>query len=372
MASENSIVPLWPPLLLKSLYVQHFKNYEALQLQFTENVVGITGKNGIGKTNLLDAIHYLCMTRSAFHTNEQYSIQHGHQHFVLHGEFERNGEVFPTGCQFEKGKRKLMKMGKVAYEKVSDHIGQFPCVMLSPDDAALIREGSEVRRKFFDGLICQTDAVYLQHLLRYNQALRQRNYLLKQFADRPLDADLLEPYTQILLQLAEQIAVTRQTFTKAIVPIFEDLYQKISGSQEAMEIRYTTKVDADFETTFRQALPQDRILQRTTQGIHQDRYAFYMEGNLLKRFGSQGQQKSFLIALNLAKAHLIAEQTQRPPILLLDDIFDKLDEERIARLLSVLAHESDSQIFLTDARPERSEQLLRVVGKPFQLLHLPL
>jgi len=361
-----------PSFALKSLYLLNFKNYEETSFRFGTGIQSLTGRNGIGKTNLLDAIHYLCMTRSAFHTNEHYNILQGKQHFILRGEFEYNGNTLALGCQYEKGKRKIFKLDKVEYERMSEHIGKFPCVMLIPDDSALIREGSEVRRKFFDNLICQTDSNYLQNLLRYNQALKQRNYLLKKFGDRTLreDKELLEPYTHILLSLSKSIAQKREQYAAALLPIFETLYQKISGKREKMEIRYSTKVDEGFEQFFRAAYPQDLALQRTTQGIHQDRYTFHMGGQPLKRFGSQGQQKSFLIALKLAKAQLIMQQTNISPVLLLDDIFDKLDETRISNLLEVLGSENRSQIFLTDARPERSEMLLKEVGVQHQIFSL--
>lgn len=357
---------------LKSLYLLNFKNYEDASFNFEEGVQSLTGRNGIGKTNLLDAIHYLCMTRSAFHSNEQYNILQGQQSFVLRGEFSYKEETIAIGCQYEKGKRKIVKRDKVEYERMSEHIGKFPCVMLAPDDSALIREGSEVRRKFFDSLICQTDHSYLNDLIRYNQALKQRNYLLKQFGEKQIRADkeLLEPYTHILLSLSQSIAQKRRQYTLDLLPFFESLYQKISGNREAMEIRYATKVDEDFESHFRDAYPQDLVLHRTTQGIHQDRYTFHMGGQLLKRFGSQGQQKSFLIALKLAKAKLITQFTETHPILLLDDIFDKLDETRISKLLEVLGEENHSQIFLTDARPERSEKLLSEVGIAHKIFNL--
>lgn len=348
-------------LFLKKIQLINFKNYQEKYFSFGEAAQGFTGRNGVGKTNLLDAIHYLCMTKSAFHGVEQYNISEGASHFVLGGDFLRKGELLQVGCRYEKGKRKIFKLNQKAYPKISQHLGVCPCVLFSPQDSNLIYEGNETRRRFFDKLICQTNPAYLRQLLDYKKTLQQRNFLLKQFqgSTSATDLALLHPYDHRLIAHSKHIAKERTHYAEALCPLFESFYQILSGAREAVRIGYQTKVTADFETTFSEARPQDIALQRTTQGIHHDRYIFYMDEKPLKRFASQGQQKSFLVALKLAKARLIGKHTQIYPILLLDDIFDKLDEERIGRLLKLIKTESRSHIFFTDAHPEQSKKRLQ-------------
>lgn len=346
---------------ISRLRLHHFRNHEKLDWSFVPKFNALLGPNGCGKTNVLDAIHTLCLTKGAGPLLEAENVRHGADFYLIMGEInESSGQLRKVKCQYQPPK-KVFACDEVAYTKVSEHVGQFPCVAVWPGDTDLINGGSEGRRRFFDHAVAQMDKAYLQSLLQYNQLLRQRNKLLKQAAERNrLDHRLLETYDAPLLPLASGIAQTRQSMAEAVRAEFEPLYQQLSGRAELMEIQYISQaLEADFAELFRQALPKDQILQRTTVGVHKDDYQFLMNDTPLKKFGSQGQQKTFLLALKLAQYLVVRQQSRNCPILLLDDVFDKLDDGRIAQLFDLIRQPQFGQIFLSDARPERTKTLLR-------------
>ncbi|RED98870.1 DNA replication/repair protein RecF [Marinoscillum furvescens] len=343
---------------LNSLKLTYFKNYDALEANFSSGINCLVGKNGMGKTNLLDALHYLSMTRSALNTVDGQNIQHGESFFAINSVFEVADQELRINCYFEQGKKKVLKVNGKEVDKLSDHIGRLPSVLITPDDTEIIKEGSEVRRKFFDSVIAQHDRSYLEALIQMQRLLKQRNSFLKQNDGKlNINRQLLDVYDEGLLPLFQQIAKRRQAFIEEFTPYFIKNYAQIFEGKETPSIRYRSDVvSEDFELQFKEVFQKDILLQRTTKGAHRDDYVFALNDRAVKKFGSQGQQKSFVIALKLAEYDYLKTLKGLSPLLLLDDIFDKLDDERIHRLVSLLTDEERfSQIFITDARKERSE-----------------
>jgi DNA replication and repair protein RecF len=352
--------PTMQQLYLEKLYLTDFKNYEDGSFGFSPDVNCIVGENGSGKTNLLDAIYFLALSKSAFHNQDALSIRNEADFFIVDGTFQKQQKAVQITCSLQRGARKILMSDKKQYERISEHIGRFPVVMMAPDDTDVVREGSEERRRFFDGILSQLNQHYLQDLLQYNRILSQRNSLLKSFYDRNyFDADLLETYDEPFVVLAQQIFVKRRDFLTQFLPLVQHYYAFLGEGREQMEIIYESEVlDAGFGAEFRRNRQRDLQAQRTTLGIHKDDFTFEMNGFALRKFGSQGQQKSFVIALRLAQFELLSQEKEVKPILLLDDIFDKLDDRRIQKLLEMINGEHFGQVFLTDARPERTAQLL--------------
>jgi DNA replication and repair protein RecF len=381
---------------IKQLSLTHFRNHEDTKSTFEENINCLVGKNGSGKTNLLDGIYYLCIGRGAFSYTDTQHLQHGKTFFSLKGIFEKEGRKNTVQCIVEKGKAKVIKLNTKAYPKISEHVGNFPCVLLAPNDTDLIRESSELRRNFFDTIISQIHKNYIQLLIKQKLILRQRNQLLKD-ADQQekfLKKDDLEIYDEQLLPIFKEIHRFRSEFIDKFMPIFSEIYATLAD--EEMKINYRSHLEGEekeeelneeiietdetkqaekkskrtkkeipsFESVFKANMLKDLILQRTEKGTHRDDYKFLLRKKTLKHYGSQGQQKSFVIALKLATFSIIYNQTQVKPILLLDDIFDKLDETRIENLLKLLSKSDFGQVFVTDARPERTRKLLDSFGRP--------
>ncbi|MEX0884598.1 MAG: DNA replication and repair protein RecF, partial [Cyclobacteriaceae bacterium] len=346
-------------MYLKNLALIQFKNYQHAKLAFSDEVNCFFGENGAGKTNLLDAIHYICLTKSAFNSVDLLQIKHDHHFFTLKAEVGVQGKSLNVNCVFEAGKKKRMEINGKWYGKLSDHIGLLPIVMIAPDDTVIITGGSEDRRKFFDNMMCQTDKTYLQQLIRYQHFLKQRNALLKHFAEgKGVDKKQLEPYNRELINLSRSIFISRDTFTKNFRPLFKSHYEALSGAKEKVSIQYKSDVQSpEFEREFTFSLEKDLQNKRTGKGIHKDDFLFDLEGHPLKKYGSQGQKKSYLISLKLAQFFIFKEIKQTKPVLLLDDIFDKLDESRIGHLMKSVSKKEFGQIFITDARPERSRKI---------------
>lgn len=345
---------------LKNIRLQQFKNYKKEEVHFSEEINCFVGINGSGKTNLLDAIHYLCLTKSALNPIDNLNIKHEQNFFTVFGDFDLNGKEIEIRCLFESGKKKqVLKNGK-AYDKMSEHIGLLPVVMIAPDDTSLIKDGSEERRKFFDNILCQLNRKYLENLIRYQHFLKQRNALIKQFAEKGRwNEELIEPYTREVIQLSKNIASTRHHFLEEYEPLLMEYYKIISGGQEKISIQYESQcLQEDFEAAFRSNAQKDYLLRRSTMGIHKDDFVFQISEYPIKKFGSQGQQKSFIIALKLAQFMVFFKHLNTKPILLLDDIFDKLDDSRIEKLMKLVAEHEFGQLFITDARPERSQGIL--------------
>jgi DNA replication and repair protein RecF len=342
-------------MILKRLKLHTFKNYPEAVIHFQPGVNCVVGKNGSGKTNLLDAIHYLALGKTALNITDAQAIRDGEGLFTVHGTFE---EDFVVACAFERGKGKTLKVNGEEEARISRHVGRLPVVLTTPDDADIIREGSETRRRFFDGAIAQLDADYLQWLIDYNRVLKQRNELLKQWEGRLQNPTLLDTYDATLVPLASKISQRRASFLEQFAESFRRNYANLHATNEEP----TILLEADaltnlFDKAFANSRHKDVMMQRTLLGAHRDQYEFRLNDRPVRKFGSQGQQKTFIIALKLAEYDLLRHETGKVPLLLLDDIFDKLDDERIGALVSVLSDgERFAQLFITDARRERSEQ----------------
>ncbi len=347
-------------MYLKNIRLLQFKNYLKAEVQFSPEINCFVGMNGSGKTNLLDAIHYLCLTKSALNGLDGLNIKHEENFFTIHGAFDLEGKEIDVKCVVETGKKKQILQNAKPIEKMSDHVGLLPVVMIAPDDTQLIKGGSEDRRRFFDTILCQLDRGYLERLMRYQHFLKQRNALIKQFADRGRwNQEFIEPYDRELISLSKDIAQLRKEFLETYNPMVEAYYGEISDKQEPVSIQYETAcLEGNFEDQFKKASQKDLILKRTNKGIHKDDYVFEIDGHPIKKFGSQGQQKSYVIALKLAQFQILYAKKLTKPILLLDDIFDKLDDNRIAKLMNLVATHQFGQLFITDARPERSKKIL--------------
>ncbi|MCF0062133.1 DNA replication and repair protein RecF [Dyadobacter chenwenxiniae] len=348
---------------LEKLHLTYFKSYEEKAFTFGQHVNCLVGENGSGKTNLLDAIYFLSLTKSAFHNQDALGIRHTADFFVLDGIFNNSEKHTQITCSMQRGQRKIFMADKKNYDRLSDHIGLFPLVLIAPNDTDLIREGSEERRRFFDGVLAQAAPGYLTDFLQYNKILSQRNGLLKLFAERNyVDEDLLETYNEPLIILSQRIHSHRSAFMNRFVPLFYKNYDFLSSGHEQVDVVYESEVASEnFPAEFRKNRARDLHAQRTGKGVHKDEYTFEIDGVTLKKFGSQGQQKSFLIALKLAQFELLKEEKEKTPILLLDDIFDKLDDRRIQKLIELIDTGFLGQVFITDARPERSQKILENV-----------
>jgi DNA replication and repair protein RecF len=343
-------------MYLENLRLINFKNYQDEFFDFTPEINCLVGDNGAGKTNLLDAIHYLSLTKSFLNNSDLLAIRHEEDFFSIIGTVVKEPHEFRVKCQLKKGDRKLVSLDGNVYERLSHHIGQFPIVLISPNDTDIIQGGNEYRRRFFDGIIAQLDREYLEYLIRYNHALRQRNHLLKNAESKQrIDPDLLEPYDQIIQATGKRIFEVRKQFLSMLTAPLQDHYDYISDNREHISIGYRSDLDSDdFKVDFMRALRNDLAAGRTNLGIHKDEYSLEMDGYPLKKFGSQGQQKSLIAALKLTQFDLLKSGTGFKPILLMDDIFDKLDDHRIDKIMGLVAGHTFGQIFITDARPERT------------------
>ncbi len=358
---------------LKHLSVLNFKNYTESTLDFLPETNAFTGQNGSGKTNLLDAIHYLSLCKSFFNPIDSQHIKKGEEWFMVQGEFDRELLCDVVSCSIKKNQKKQFKKNKKEYNRLADHIGQFPLVMISPNDTSIIIDGSEERRKFVDNVISQTDNQYLDILISYNRILLQRNTVLKNIKDTGVfDVGLLEVLNLQLVESGERIFKRRQQFMAEFLPEFRRYYQFLSDDAEQVELIYESPLmGQDFLQLLEASLDKDRLLERTTIGIHKDDLLFSIhEGMPLKKFGSQGQQKSFLIALKLAQYSFLKEKKQFKPLLLLDDIFDKLDENRTKKLMQLVSEDEFGQIFLTDTDADRINRIFEEIGKPIRIFDI--
>ncbi len=347
-------------LLLQSIKLTQFKNYSATQLQFGERTILFTGNNGAGKTNLLDAIYMLSLGKSRYIPRDSKLIIHGEDFFRIEGKYQHLSATDLVVIKYPKGGKKEILLNAKKRERISDHVGAIPLVMIGPRDIQLFFEGSADRRKFIDAGICQYDKAYLHHLITYNRLLLQRNSYLKSIKSTGLNEALLSSYDQQLLEPAEFIKKVREQFIQDFSLLFMEAYKSISGDREAVSCDYRSQLlTYDFATALIEARQKDMILQRTTVGIHKDDIIFKMNGQVLKQFGSEGQMKSFLISLKLAMKEKIKAETGKTPILLIDDIFAKLDADRVRNLLTYIHHYDDTQIFITDTDADRVSSILK-------------
>ncbi len=359
-------------MYLKKLSLTNFKNYDQTELEFSSKINCFVGNNGVGKTNILDAVHYLSLTKSFFNNIDSISIRHGEEFFIINGTFVRNGEEDQIYCAFQKQKPKVLKKNGKEYEKLSDHVGKYPVVMISPADSSLVSEGSEERRKFLNKIISQYDGEYLDSVLKYNKALQQRNRLLKDFKSAgSFDNDTLSIWDSQLVKYGTYIFKERETLVSELIPVFQDRYSMISSEKERVRLSYRSHLSVrDFAEALIGSVTKDRFLEYTTIGIHKDDLLFEMNGYSVKLLGSQGQQKSFLVALKLAKFDYIKGKSGCSPILLLDDIFDKFDAERVEQIIRLVGNQQFGQIFITDTHQSRLHEILTSHKTDYKLFRI--
>ncbi len=354
-------------MILQRLSLLHFKNIRQAELVFCEKLNCLVGDNGTGKTNLIDAVHYLSLCKSAFHLTDGQSVNHDADFFVLEGHYTVGGSREEITCGFKKGGGKALKRNGKEYEKLSEHIGLLPVVLVSPADTSLIHESGEDRRRFLDTLLSQLDREYLHQLIRYNRVLAERNKLLK----TPSLSGFEEVLTVFDSQLADagaRIHARRRDLIDQIAPIVADFYAVLADDREEVRIEYRSELnELAFSELLEKSRERDRIMQHTTVGIHRDDLRMTIGGWPLRKYGSQGQQKSFLVALKLAQFEAIAAHCRYKPILLLDDIFDKLDMQRVERLIRLVSDERFGQIFITDSNKVRLDTILRDLEPEFRL-----
>lgn len=359
-------------MVLQNLSLLNYKNFESQVFEFDPKINCFVGKNGVGKTNALDAIYHLSFGKSYFNPITTQNIKHGKDFFVIEGTYEKEDRTEKIVVSAKRGQKKIIKRNGKAYEKFSEHIGFLPLVIISPSDRDLIIEGSDTRRKFIDGVISQGDPGYLQTLLKYNKVLLQRNSLLKYFAvNHTFNQDTLDIYNEQLQNFGGEIFQKRTAFVEEFLPIFLNRYEAISSNGESVALIYRSQLqESDLLSLLIENLRKDRMTQYTNFGIHKDDLLFEIEGHPIKKFGSQGQQKSFLIALKLAQFDFIKAHNKVNPILLLDDIFDKLDEDRVAQIITLVDNENFGQLFITDTHEERTEAVVKKVHQSYKMFPL--
>ncbi|MFP4287831.1 MAG: DNA replication/repair protein RecF [Bacteroidales bacterium] len=347
-------------MILESLSLVNFKNYTQAKLDFVPKINCFAGNNGTGKTNILDAIYYLSFCKSFSNPSDAQNILFDKDFFVIQGNYQVKEQKDQLYCGVKRGSKKVFKRNKKEYERLADHIGMYPLVLIYPGDVNLIYGGSDERRKFVDGVISQFNKEYLFHLIEYNKALLQRNTLLKTFAEkRYFDERSLEIWDEQLIIKGEYIHAERSRFFKDFKTVFEDSHAQLTGNAEKTDIEYESHLnEAEFATLLSQSRQKDRMAQFTTTGIHKDNLVFLLKGQALKKFGSQGQQKSYGIALKLAQYQFIKTKKNSDPVLLFDDIFDKLDPERVSKLIKMVNTKDFGQVFITDTHSERLENIL--------------
>jgi len=359
---------------LSRLNLLHFRNHREAEVELGPEVNCFTGANGVGKTNLLDAVHYLALGKSYFDAVDMHNILRGEELFMLQGIMTTTEGEDAILCSVRKGLRKIMSRNRKEYDRLADHVGRYPVVMITPFDGQLVLEGSEVRRRFLDGLIAQFDKTYLEALIRYNRALAHRNALLKHFAQNGGGSrEALEPWDEELIAHGTTVFEVRNAFMHDLVPLLEAHYQGISSGPERVALEYRTALsEGGLRELLAGSWERDRSAQHTTVGIHKDDLVFTLDGEPLKRFGSQGQQKTYLIALKLAQFDLTQARSGNRPILLLDDIFDKIDPQRMRHLLKLLSDQRFGQVLITDTDASRLHKALDGLDldtRFFQLTH---
>lgn len=338
--------------ILEKIVISDFRNIRLQELEFSPNVNCISGNNGEGKTNLLDAIYYLSMTKSAFAASDRFCFRHGTEEFSIAGSYRMESGLSSRFALkiSSKGEKKVRRDDK-AYDRVSEHIGVLPIVMVSPSDISMVSESGEERRRFVNSVLSQMDREYMSALQQYNRLLLQRNKMLK---DLNPDRSLLEVLDMRMSMLAEPVFKARNEFVNRLRPIVQEYYKALSGGMEEVDIEYDSELSkAGLDQLLAASYEKDRIFKYTTSGIQRDDFHFMMNGHTIRRCGSQGQQKSFLVALKFAQYEIMKQNYGFAPILLLDDVFDKLDMSRISNLLQMVASNDFGQIFITDSNKVR-------------------
>lgn len=360
-------------MFLQKLILTNFKNYPEATLDFSDKLNCFIGDNGVGKTNILDAIHYLSFCKSYFISIDSLNILHKESFFAIHGFYNKNGDKEDKlSCIQKRGQRKQFKLNNKEYDRLADHIGLYPLVMTSPSDINLIHSGSEERRKYLDSVISQFDKIYLDDLINYNKVIYQRNSLLRHFAEtNSFNHSSLKIWDEQMVKLGNSIHEKRVEFFKELNPIFQNYFGFISGGREKVNLEYESHLfEGSFFKLLDQAIARDRTLKYSTCGVHKDDLRFSIESYPIKKFGSQGQQKSFLIALKLAQFEYTKQKKKFKPVLLFDDIFDKLDDFRVKQLIELVGNNNFGQVFITDTQKERIERIFTTVNVDHKIFRI--
>jgi DNA replication and repair protein RecF len=347
-------------MYIQDLSLVNFKNFEHAEFKFSEGLNCFIGNNGAGKTNLMDAIYYLSFCKSFLNSVDGQNIRFEQEFFMIQGKYVRIDSEEIIYCGLKRNQKKIFKRNQKEYKKLSEHIGLIPLIIVTPSDTNLISGGSEDRRRFVDSVISQYDTIYLENLIRYNRALQQRNNLLKQFAGQNnFQLESLEVWDDQLIKYGKQIHTSRTSFVEKLQPVFQKYYELISGGKETVGLKLQSELTLnDFEELLKQSVGKDRMLQYTTTGTHKDDFEFELAEYPIKKFGSQGQKKTYLVALKLAQFDFMKEISGLTPILLLDDIFDKLDKNRVEQIVKLVADDHFGQIFITDTNREHLDQMI--------------
>jgi DNA replication and repair protein RecF len=357
---------------LKNITLTQYKNYLQGSFFFDKPIIGIHGNNGVGKTNLLDAIYYLCFTRSYFFKSDLQNVHHGRSGFRIEGNFEtEEGDQQIVCILRETGKKEVFRNDE-PYSRLSSHIGRFPCVIITPDDARIITEGSDERRRYADALLCQMDPQYLQHLIEYNRLVQQRNHLLRSLAERiSTERSLLDVYDAQLLRPGTYIFVKRQHFFGEILPAIRSIYCYIAGADDGLELSYQSDLQSTpYAELLHSSRDRDLMLQRTSSGIHRDDIDIRLNGLQFKNIASQGQRKCLLFAMKLAEYDMLKTTKGFAPIILLDDVFEKLDAPRMQKLLQRVCIPGNGQLFITDTHKDRIRDHLENLSVDYSLIGL--
>ena len=357
---------------LKTLNLINYKNFKNQTFEFNSKVNCFVGSNGVGKTNILDAIYHLSFGKSYFNPIASQNIKHGEDFFVVDGRYSKDLKEEKIIVSLKKGGKKVIKRNSKSYNRFSDHIGLLPLVIISPIDRDLITEGSDLRRKFIDGVISQNDKIYLDQIIRYNKILFQRNSLLKQFYfSRTFDHDTIEIYDEQLSKIGNLIFNKRKEFLELFTPIFFEKYSIISNNKEKVNLNYKSQLkNHTLQELLISNIEKDKVLQYTSVGIHKDDIEFLIGNYPIKKFGSQGQQKSFLIALKLAQFEVLKAKSGNSPILLLDDIFDKLDSKRVKQIIKMVNDSNFGQLFISDTDAKRTENVVKSAHDNYEIFKL--
>lgn len=359
-------------MIINKLSLFNFKSHAKVSFEFSPQINCFVGNNGAGKTNILDALHYLSVGKSFLGNSDVQNIKTGEDFFAIESQIQNGDKEDIIKILQPREAKKIIKKNDKTYERLADHIGYLPSVMISPYDSNLISDSGESRRRFLDAMISQTDSPYLFDLIQYQKTIQQRNALLKYFAkNRNFDKDSLEIYNDPLSTFGTRIFDKRKDFVLKLNPIVQQYYDIISGGRESVSVVYDSHLsEASFQELLLQAIDKDRVLTYTSKGVHKDDLIFLMSGQPIKKIGSQGQQKSFLVALKLAQISRIKELTGKSPILLLDDIFDKLDDIRVSQLIELVNKENFGQIFITDTHKDRTENMVKKIDEESRIFEI--
>ncbi len=359
-------------MYIKKLSLINFKNFENFDTELCPKINCFIGDNGTGKTNILDSIHYLSFCKSFINMSDRQNIKTGEDFFVVQGDFELHGESENIYCGLQRDKKKSFRRNGAEYSKLSEHIGLLPVVYTTPYDSSLIHEGSDLRRKFADSVISQFDRNYLNQLITYNRLLEQRNSILKNaWKGNKIDHDEIDIWDIQLAEIGQKIFVSRSSFANEVIEIFQKYYSLISDDKENVQLIYQSQLQTeDLHSLLVKSFDRDKVLGYTSTGIHKDDFDFKIDNNPIKRYGSQGQQKTFIISLKFAWFDYIKQKINLAPILLLDDIFDKLDKKRVKVITKLVSDIDFGQIFITDTSYTRMPDILKELEIDYKILNL--